>query len=256
MFQHAIVRPPTTTFANGITTADLGTPDYQQALAQHAGYCAVLEACGLTLIRLEPDERYPDSTFVEDTAIITAHGALLTRPGALIRRGEIEAMGPVLLRRFPNMATIEAPGTLDGGDVCQADEHFFIGLSARTNEAGAAQLAAWLATQGYSSTTIDTTLVPGLLHLKTGMGYLGERRLVTLEAFAEHPAFHGYEVRAVPQAESYAANCLRMNDAVLVPTGHPQTTELVRAWGYPVIEVAMSEYQKMDGGLSCLSLRF
>lgn len=256
MFQRAIVRPPAPTFADGLTTAELGVPDYNLALAQHAQYCAALEQCGLALTYLEPDERHPDSTFVEDTAILTKHGGIITRPGAASRSGEVIEMRSVLSRYFGELPAIEAPGTLDGGDICEADKHFFIGLSERTNEAGAQQLAAWLAEQGFTSTCIDIRSLPGLLHLKSGIAYLGDQRLVLIDALADHPAFQQYDVMRVPRAEAYAANCVRVNDAVLVAAGFPLVADTLTRIGYEVITLDMSEYQKMDGGLSCLSLRF
>ena len=137
MFRHAIVRMPGSNFDAGLTTVSLGRPVIETVLEQHARYCAALEQCGLTLTVLEADLRYPDSTFVEDTAVISERGAILTRPGATSRLGEVESICPALKRFFPAMPVIEAPGTVDGGDICEAGEHFFLGLSHRTNEEGA-----------------------------------------------------------------------------------------------------------------------
>ena len=144
-FTHAIVRPPADTFAAGITSSSLGAPDLALALEQHEAYCRTLERLGLSLVRLAPDPDFPDSTFVEDAAIVTTRSAILTRPGAASRAGEVAALGAVLGEWFPELAEITAPGTVDGGDVCEAGQHFFIGLSDRTNSEGAAQLAEWLA---------------------------------------------------------------------------------------------------------------
>ena len=154
-FTHAIVRPPASTFADGITSSGLGPPDFGVALEQHEAYCRTLERLGLSLVRLPPDPEFPDSTFVEDAAIVTSRGAILTRPGAPRRAGEVKAMSAALDRWFLELDRIGAPGTVDGGDVCEAGEHFFIGLSHRTNEEGAAQLAAWLAARGFGSSVID-----------------------------------------------------------------------------------------------------
>src|SRR4051812_5358313 len=143
-FTHAIVRPPGSTFAEGITSSDLGAPDLALALEQHEAYCRTLERLGLSLARLPGDAEFPDSTFVEDAAIVTSKGAILTRPGAPSRAGEVRAMGEALCRWFPELDRIVAPGTVDGGDICEAGDHFFIGLSHRTNEEGAAQLSRWL----------------------------------------------------------------------------------------------------------------
>ena len=255
MLTRAIVRPPATNFSEGLTTSGLGTPNFERALEQHTAYCAVLEECGLTVTRLPPDPNYPDSTFVEDTAILTEHCAVIARPGALSRRGELMNMRGVLDDFYPNPFSIEAPGTLDGGDVCQAANHFFIGLSERTNEAGAQQLDEFLAPIGYSSGLVDIREIDGLLHLKSGLAYLGDNRLVATEALA-HAADPDYELIRVNSNEEYAANCLRVNDYVLLAAGYRSFAETLRRLGYQTIALDMSEFQKMDGGLSCLSLRF
>jgi dimethylargininase len=131
-----------------------------------------------------------------------------------------------------------------------------IGISARTNAAGAAQLAQWLASQGYTADCIDIRSTPGILHLKSGIADLGDNRMVVIDALADHPALAGYELVRVDAAEAYAANCIRVNDRVLIAAGFPRLCARLRDLGYAVVEVAMSEFRKMDGGLSCLSLRF
>jgi dimethylargininase len=256
MFRNAIVRIPGSNFAEGLTTADFGVPRHDKALQQHSRYCEALKQCGLTLITLDADLRHPDSTFVEDTAVLTPHCAVLTRPGAWSRAGEVKAMCPIIRSLFPVTREIEAPGTLDGGDICEAEGHFFLGVSQRTNREGALQLAAHLAGQGYSSTLIDLHALPGILHLKSGIAYIGNNTMVAIEALAANALFRAYEMIQVPLEESYAANCVRVNDRVLVPAGFPQlTAELTRRGFHPLL-LEMSEFQKMDGGLSCLSLRF
>src|SRR6185436_13819922 len=125
-------------------TASLGAPDLARARAQHERYCAALSELGLALVHLPPDERFPDSTFVEDAAVLTPGRAVITRPGAASRLGETEAVEEALRELFPRLERIEPPGTLDGGDVCEAGKTFFIGVSLRTNEDGARQLAALL----------------------------------------------------------------------------------------------------------------
>ncbi len=287
VFTKAIVRPPAANFAEGLTTADLGVPNFERALTQHEAYCAALEQCGLTVTRLAADPRHPDSTFVEDAAIFFGalpHGrvsalvseparplpqAVLTRPGAPSRRGEVESMREVLVDFAPSPGEIQSPGTLDGGDVCEAGNHFFVGLSERTNEVGAQQLAELLAQFGYTSSFVDSRglsgmeSVPGalatgshLLHLKSGLAFLGENRLAVVEALANRAEFAGYDLILVDSAEEYAANCVLINDRVLVAAGYPAFESKLRALGYQTIALEMSEFQKMDGGLSCLSLRF
>ena len=255
-FTRAIVRPPAATFAAGITTSGLGPPDLALALEQHEAYCQALERLGVSLVRLAPDAAFPDSTFVEDAAIVTARGAMLTRPGAASRAGEVAALGAALGRWFPELDAITAPGTVDGGDVCEAGPHFFIGRSARTNAEGAAQLATWLEQRGFGSSVIDIRRMPGLLHLKTGLSWLGGGQLLAADEVAGHEALDGWEVVRVPASEEYAANCIRVNDTVLIAQGCPGTAALLGGLGYEVAALGMSEYRKMDGGLSCLSVRW
>jgi dimethylargininase len=256
MFTKAIVRPPAPNFAQGLTTAGLGAPNYERALAQHEAYCLALEQSGLTLIRLDADPEFPDSTFVEDTAILTGRGAILTRPGAPSRAGEIESMRKMLLDDFPSLHSIQTPGTLDGGDVCEAGDHFFIGISERTNEAGAQQLAERLKSFNYTSRFVDIRGVEGLLHLKSGIAYLGDNRLAVITSLAGRAEFRGYDLVKVDADEEYAANCVCVNEHVLLAAGYPMFGARLRALGYQTLVIDMTEFQKMDGGLSCLSLRF
>lgn len=256
MFRHAIVRVPAPNFAEGLSSVDFGSPDFALTLVQHRAYCEALERCGLQLTHLPADPDHPDSTFVEDTAICTEHGAILTRPGAPSREGEVKAIAPAVRDFFAAPGQITAPGTVDGGDICEAGSHVLIGLSHRTNEEGARQLAAWLLERGYSSDTIDVRGLSCILHLKSGISYLGENRMVTIAALADHPALARFE-RVVTEAdEDYAANLVRVNDHLLMASGYPKLEARVKALGYSVIALDMSEYRKMDGGLSCLSLRF
>jgi len=262
MFSKAITRTPSENFADGLTTVALGIPDYQKTLAEHRSYLQALKQCGLALVELPADLRFPDSTFVEDTAILleeyihTEDGAILSRPGADSRAGEITSMEQALRQFYPGLAQISAPGSLDGGDICQVGNHFFIGISLRTNEDGGRQLATWLAERGYSSSFIDIRQVPSILHLKSGIAYIGDNRLVVIDSLASYPAFSGYDLVRVAPGEEYAANCIRINEHVLIAAGFPKFETTLRHLGCNPIVLDMSEFQKMDGGLSCLSLRF
>ena len=270
MFAKAIVRPPAQNFAEGLTTAGLGAPDYRRALKQHEAYCAALERCGLTVIRLDADPNYPDSCFVEDTAVVIPEFAfqcarvasptrvVLTRPGAASRTGEVESMRAALEQFVPEFAIqqIQPPGTLDGGDICEAGEHYFIGLSERTNESGADQLAQFVTAHGYTAGFVDIRGNDSLLHLKSGLAYLGDNRVVVTKALAGLNEFDDYEVVLAPTGSEYAANCVRVNDYVLVAAGYDQFEQTLRKVGYQTLALDMSEFQKMDGGLSCLSLRW
>jgi dimethylargininase len=255
MFKHAILRRPAQNLAAGQTTVDLGVPVFALVEKQYQQYCEALRQCGLSLTVLEADERYPDSTFVEDTAVLTRESAIFTRPGAPTRAGEVRAMRPAVEQHFRKVHEIVAPGTLDGGDICEAEDHFFVGISHRTNPEGARQLAALLRDEGYTATLVDIRGMHSILHLKSGIAYLGNNTLVVMEEMADRPEFAGYHLLRVSPNESYAANCVRVNDHVLVPAGFPQLQAALVADGYKVIPLDMSEFQKMDGGLSCLSLR-
>jgi dimethylargininase len=256
LFKSAIVRPPGRNFADGLTTVDLGVPCYEEALEQHARYCDALRECGLKITALEADLRFPDSTFVEDTAVLTERGAVLARPGAESRLGEVAIIRETIRQFFPAPFAIEAPGTLDGGDICEAGDHFFLGLSQRTNEEGVRQLGAHLARMGYTSQVVDVRGMTSILHLKSGIAYIGENTLVVMEEMAGDEMFRGYKLLRVPAEESYAANCVRVNDRVLVAAGYPRVAAELAARVFHPLEVEMGEFQKMDGGLSCLSLRF
>ena len=255
--RRAIVREPWKNFADGLTSVDLGPPDFERALEQHQAYCKALESCGLEIIRLAADEEHPDSTFVEDTAVLTARGAVITRPGAASRLGEIHAIEPILRQHFGEVQFIREPGTVDGGDVCEAGEHFFIGISRRTNEEGAKQLARVLESFGYSSSLIDIRGISNILHVKSGLAYLGGRNLLVIEdLILSEEVFCKYNLMCLSPAEAYAANCLLLNGKVLVAAGFETTKKQLEHLGYKTIALEMSEFQKMDGGLSCLSLRF
>jgi len=254
--KHAIVRPPSSSFASGLTSVDLGQPDLELAQDQHRAYCNALEECGLSITVLEAEDRFPDSTFVEDTAVLTSHGAIITRPGAASRRGEIDHINSVVRGFFSKVEQIIEPGTVDGGDVCDADGHFFIGLSKRTNRSGAEQLADYLARFGYTSSLIDLSGVSNILHLKSGLAYLSENRLVVIKELQDRDEFAGYERIVVPDEADYAANCVEINGFALVPSGYEVFERQLQSLGYLTRRLDMSEFQKMDGGLSCLSLRF
>jgi dimethylargininase len=256
LVNRAIVRPPTTGFAQGLSAANEGPPDIDEALEQHRRYCDALRVCGLEVIGLSADMRYPDGTFVEDTAVVTSRGAILTRPGAPSRTGEIEDVAENLCHFYPGLRRIAAPGTVDGGDVCEADGHFFIGLSLRTNEQGANQLAGFLREMNYTTSTVDIRGIPGLLHLKTGIAYLGDGACVVGAGVPDFQGLEKYQRIPVDPAEAHAANCVRINDHVLLAAGYPQLAAALRARGYLVLPLEVSEFRKMDGGLSCLSLRF
>lgn len=253
MFKNAIVRIPCPEMIEGLSSASLGKPDYKKALYQHASYVDALQSCGLEVKVLEADSRFPDSTFVEDVALCTPGCAIVTNPGAPSRNGEKQEMEPVLQAFYERMESITAPGTLDAGDVMMVGKLFYIGLSKRTNREGADQLIRILERYGMSGSTVPLN---DMLHLKSGISYLEQNKLLVTGEFNDHPAFAGFQKIEVDPDEAYAANSLWINSAVLVPAGFPRTLKKIKQAGYQTIVLDVSEFRKLDGGLSCLSLRF
>ena len=249
---HAIARSPTSSAGDGLTTAGLGAPDVDRMLTQHRDYLRILESLGLQVTVLEGDPTFPDGCFVEDTAVVAPGVAVITRPGAASRRGEEVAIEP-LLAAHRSIARITAPGSVDGGDIVVIDERVLIGLSGRTNEEGARQLTEIFESHGMRCTTLATG---DGLHLKSSVNTLGADRLLVTQAFSERTELSDFERVIVPAGESYAGNSLWINDHVLVPAGFPETRELIQRLGIETIESEVSEFRKMDGGLTCLSIRY
>jgi len=253
MFTKAIVREPCRTMVSGLSSANLGPPDYQKALLQHADYIEALKACGLQVSVLPADENFPDSTFVEDVALMTPRCAILTNPGAPTRRLETRSMLNTIREFYADVEMIEAPGTVEAGDIMMVGDHYYIGLSERTNQTGADQMITILERYGLQGSMVELNEV---LHLKTGLGYLENNKLLACGEFLDKPEFQQYDLLQVDPSEAYAANSVWINGTVLTPRGFPKTRALIESAGYKVREVDVSEFQKLDGGLSCLSLRF
>ena len=251
-FTRAVVRRPARSFARGLTTANLGRPDYDRMAAQHEAYVRALQSLGLRVTVLDSLEDYPDAHFVEDTAVVLPGVAVVTRPGASERRGEERAMAAVLTD-YKRITAIEAPGTLDGGDVLLAGNRAFVGLSARTNEEGARQLGEILSAEGYEWHAVP---VGEGLHLKSSANHLGGRALVLTRTFASLDLFGGFDLVVLDDEDGYAANTLWINGSLLTPAGFPRARRQFEGLGLPILELEMSEARKMDGGLTCLSLRF
>jgi len=252
MFTYAITRKPGRNFADGLTTASLGKADFALIQEQHQAYVTTLRSLGLEVTVLEALPGFPDAYFVEDVAVVIDEVAVVTVPGADARRGEAEHIVAALSLYRP-IAHIQPPGTLDGGDVMMVDKHCYIGLSERTNMEGAAQLGLILQGHGF-----DWTAVPlaGGLHLKSDVNYIGRNTLLLTEPMFEMEIFAAFDRILVNEEEAYAANTLLVNGRLLTPKGFPGTKGKLLDAGFEVIEMDTSELQKMDGGLSCMSLRF
>lgn len=253
MFTHAIVRIPGENFASGLTTSGhLGAADHAVMLKQHEAYIQTLRDLGLDVEVLPPAPEYPDAHFVEDAAVVVPEVAVITRPGADSRRGEEVTIEPSLAAHKP-VVRIAAPGTLDGGDVLLVDKRFFVGLSERTNEEGARQFAEIMGEHGYETTTVP---VGEGLHFKSGVNHVGGNTLLVTPDFAGCKELEGYDLLETPDGEDYAANTLYINGTLITPKGFPGVRAMLDGLGLPIVELDMSETRKMDGGLTCLSLRF
>ena len=255
-FTHVIVRRPGKSLCDGITSApELGKPIYEKAIQQHDAYIEALKQCGVEVTVLPALDEYPDACFVEDIAVITRCGAIIDNPGAGTRNGEAAEMEPTIRQFFDDdhIAHITAPGTLEGGDVMMVGDHFYVGRSARTNEEGIRQFIEILEGWGLSGSEVPLEHV---LHLKTGVNYLEDNNMLVSGEFKEKPDFEKYNRVEIPEEEAYAANCIWVNGTVIVPEGYPAVLKAVQDLGYKTLTVDTSEYRKIDGGLSCLSLRF
>lgn len=256
MFKNVIVRKPGKSLSEGITSApELGKPIYEKAIKQHESYVKTLKSCGVNVVELEPLEEYPDSCFMEDVAVVTRKCAIITNPGVESRKGEEKSVIEVLKKFYDedNIEYIKAPGTLEGGDVMMVGDHFYVGLSARTNEEGIRQFISILEKYGLTGSAVPLKEV---LHLKTGLAYLERNNLLVAGEFVDSPVFEKFNKIVIDENELYSANCIWVNDYVIVPEGYPKTKAAIKKAGYDVKIVDTSEYKKVDGGLSCLSLRF
>lgn len=256
MFKNCIVRKPCKALVSGITSGLYpGTPDYELACKQHEHYIQCLKQCGVQVEVLPPLEEYPDSVFVEDPAVVTRSCAIITNPGAASRNGEKKEILSAIQKFYPEdkIHFITGEGHLEGGDVMMVGDHFYVGRSARTNEDGIRQFAAILAQ--YGMTCSEVTLEE-VLHLKTGVNYIENNNMLVSGEFVTKPEFETYNKILIPAGEEYAANCIWINGNVIVPEGYPGVAKLVEEAGYHVILCDTSEFRKLDGGLSCMSLRF
>jgi len=253
-FSCAICRQPATSVVNGLRAEDLGAPDITRMRKDHDSYVAVLRETGARVTILPALEAFPDSVFVEDAALCLPQGAVLMRPGAPSRAGEVAAITPAIHAAFDQVASIKGPGTIEGGDILTTPREILVGLSARTTEAGVAELASIVAPWGHKVRTVTTP--PGVLHFKTDCSILDDETILATEKLDASGCFDGYRVIHPAKGEEAAANAIRFNDLVLLPAGFPRTADTLTRAGYDVREINNSECAKLDGGMSCLSLRF
>jgi dimethylargininase len=252
MFTHAITRKIGANFSQGITTAKNESHSYDLIVSQHEAYRETLRSFGLEVIVLNSLPHYPDAYFVEDTAVVTPQVAVVTIPGAISRRGEADAIAPVLAD-YRKIKRIQPPGTVDGGDVLRVDNHFIIGISERTNKKGAEQLGKILQRFGNTWATVP---VRSGLHLKSSVNLVGENTLLMSREYTGLEELKRFEKIIVDEDEKPACNTLWLNDRLMVPKGFQATTKKLEATGSDIVELDISEVNKMDGGLTCMSLRF
>jgi dimethylargininase len=253
-FDRAIVREPGRSVVGGIRSDLRNEPSFEGIVREHDAYVAALRAAGLQVEVLPPLERYPDSVFVEDPAIVFPEGAILLRPGAPTRLGESEEIRSALNAHFHNVLELRDDEHVDGGDVLVAPDTVFIGLSGRTSAKGANALCAKLGEFGRAARIVETPQT--ILHFKTGVSLLAEDTIVATRAMADSGIFAGFKIVCIPDGEEPAANLLRVNDVVFVGECFPWTIELVRNEGLEVVALPMTEIGKLDAGLSCMSLRW
>ncbi|MBR4020890.1 MAG: N(G),N(G)-dimethylarginine dimethylaminohydrolase [Firmicutes bacterium] len=257
MFTKAITRKPCKALIDGISTSMFGegTPDYESAVKQHDKYIETLRGLGLEVLDLPGDERYPDSCFVEDPAVVMAECAIITNPATDSRNGEKHEIVDAIKKFYDDeqIFHIEAPGTMEGGDVMLVGRHFFVGQSERTNAEGARQFNEIVSRFGYTSSTVPVT--EGL-HLKDFVIYLENNNMLVSPVMNEMEAFRDFNRYVVDADELYAINSMNINGTVLVPAGHPKTQKMIEDLGYPVILMDTGEFRLIDGSLTCLSLRF
>jgi len=252
-FNSALVRTPGKSVVNGLKASAGPVPVFDQVIAEQAAYIAALRAADVDVTVLEALEQFPDSIFVEDPALVFSQAALLLRPGAPSRMAEAQELSATLAARFPRLLQLDE-GYADGGDILVTPGRVLIGLSARTNELGAAALQRLLAAIGLTSQVVRTPR--GTLHLKTDCSLLDEDTVFATEALANSGVLEGFRILVAPHDERHATNAVRVNDVVFLRAGCPRAHEMLVQHGLRVVPLPVAEIAKIDAGLSCMSLRW
>jgi dimethylargininase len=253
-FTHILARRPALNFADGLTTAELGIPDYAKATEQYESYLQALRDCGLSVTVLDADDRFPDGHFVEDPVIVYKNLAFLCRSGARERREEAQSLLPHLAN-FDVINIDNDSAFIDGGDVLFCAERVLVGQSERTNQAGADALCRALQTVK-SDIRVDTVPFSGVLHLKSGITELAPNVLVCDPAFKTDYSFDWAELITLPAEEGAGADVMPINDTIFIVEGYPRLRKVAEKYYDRIVALNMSEFQKMDGALTCLSLRY
>lgn len=248
------MRTPAPSVVHGIRSGDGPDPDFAALLAEHRAYVAALRTCGLTVTELPPLDDFPDALFVEDVALTFPQGAILLRPGAPSRLGEVAHIAAALHDHHAAVLAMTGPGHVDGGDVLRLADRVLIGLSGRTDQAGAEELIGLLAQLGQRGEIVQTPR--GVLHFKTGCSLIDERTIFALPQMAGLHAFRDLTVIPVPEGETKAANKLRINDVALIGGNFPRSRAIVEGFGITTVALPVEQIGRIDAGLSCMSLRW
>ena len=248
--KRAIVREPSLGFTQCVSSHPLHhTVSLEEAKHQHVNYCDVLSSLGLDLIKLSPKKEYPDSCFVEDTAVVFGNKAFITRMGIQSRRGEDKEVEEVLKEYFTTKRAKE-PATIEGGDVLHLPDRLICGITQRTNELGTKQMEDWLQIK------VDTITDPNIVHLKSYMKYLGKNTMIISDEYVNHPLLQELDLLVIPKKESYSVNCLSIGSTVIISNKFSYAQNIVTEAGFEVISLEMSEFEKCQGALTCLSIIF
>ncbi|WP_341367191.1 arginine deiminase-related protein [Yoonia sp. BS5-3] len=253
-FSHAISRKPSRSSVDGLRAVNVGAPDLARFEQHHADYVAALRSTGAEVTVLDAMEEFPDSVFVEDAALCLQEGAVIMRPGAPTRLGEAREMAPHLETLYSEVVCIEGPGFIEGGDILTTEREILIGLSARTDKAGVDEFIRLVDRWRYAVRVVDTP--PDVLHFKTDCSLLDGETILATKRLDRSGCFKGYNVIHTADGEEACANSIRFNNLVIMPAGFPRTRDQLLAAGYEIREIGNSEAAKLDGGMSCLSLRF
>lgn len=253
-FTHAICRLPSRSLVHGLRAEDTGQPDYDVFVKDHADYIETLKSTGANVIVLDALEAFPDSVFVEDAVLCLPKGAVIMRPGAPSRLGEAKAIKPVISELYSHVDQIKGPGFIEGGDILVTETEVLVGRSARTDKDGIEELASIIELWGYTLREVETP--NGVLHFKTDCSLLDENTILSTKRLAQTGCFENYEVIYTADGEEACANTIRFNNYVIMPNGFPKTEQKLLDKGYEIKKIGNTEAAKLDGGMSCLSLRF
>ena len=253
-FTHALCRTPSNSVTDGLRANDQGDPSADVFRKEHAAYVAALRATGAEVTVLSPDATFPASVFIEDPALCLKGQAIVLRPGADTRLGEAAALRPDLTRVMNGVIDLETEGFVDGGDILCSDDEVMIGLSARTNRQGAEDLRPIVEDLGYRLRILETPA--DILHFKTESSLLDTETILATPKLSASGCFDQYRVIHTAEGEDAAANAIRFNDTVFLSSGYPRTADALDQAGYKVVELDTTQAALVDGGLSCMSLRF